>query len=251
MDADLQDPPELILEMASKWREGYEVVYGVRQDRTTDGWFKRTTASLFYRTLRRLTDVDIPPDVGDFRLIDRRAVEAFKGMREGSRFVRGMFGWMGFRQIGVPYKRVERSAGETKYPMRKMLRLATDGMVGFSRVPLRLALNAGFLCSGLALIGGTLALILRFAGIYTVPGWASVVFVVSLLGGMQLAVMGMMGEYIGRTYEETMRRPLYIVSDLHGVAVPLEATSRSVIAQPRTVATVLGEIQLTDTLQSQ
>ena len=114
MDADLQDPPEVILDMAAKWREGYEVVYGVRQDRTSDSWFKRTTASLFYRTLRRLTDVEIPTDVGDFRLIDRRAVEAFKGMREGSRFVRGMFGWMGFRQIGVPYKRAERCAGETK-----------------------------------------------------------------------------------------------------------------------------------------
>ena len=250
MDADLQDPPELILDMATKWREGYEVVYGVRQDRGTDTWFKRTSASIFYRTLRRLSDVEIPMDVGDFRLIDRRAVEAFKGMREGSRFVRGMFGWMGFRQIGVPYKRAERCAGETKYPTKKMLKLAIDGMVGFSRVPLRLALNIGFLFSVLALLGGTVAIGLRVAGIYTVPGWASVVFVVSLLGGLQLAVMGMMGEYIGRTYEETMRRPLYIISDLHGVTVPLEGANRAVVAQPRTVATLLGDIELRDTVRS-
>jgi glycosyltransferase involved in cell wall biosynthesis len=251
MDADLQDPPEVILEMAARWREGYEVIYGVRDDRTTDSWFKRTTASAFYRTLRRLTDVEIPADVGDFRLIDRRAAEAFKGMREGSRFVRGMFGWMGFRQVGVPYKRAERYAGKTKYPVRKMLKLATDGMVGFSRVPLRIALNIGFLFSVLAVAGASMALVFHIAGIYTVPGWASVIFAVSLLGGLQLAVMGMMGEYIGRTYEETMGRPLYIVSELQGVAVPIESAPRAVISQPRTVATLLGQIDFTDTVPSQ
>jgi glycosyltransferase involved in cell wall biosynthesis len=241
MDADLQDPPEVVLEMSALWRQGYEVVYGVREDRTSDSWSKRVTASVFYRTLRRLTDVDIPMDVGDFRLIDRRAVEALKGMREGSRFVRGMFGWMGFRQIGVPYKRAVRHAGDTKYPFRKMVKLAVDGMVGFSRVPLRLALNIGFLFSALAILGGGLALVSKVFGIYTVPGWASVIFVVCLLGGLQLAVMGMMGEYIGRTYEEAMHRPLYIVSDLHGVRASLESVPRSLIAQPRTVASILGD----------
>jgi glycosyltransferase involved in cell wall biosynthesis len=240
MDADLQDPPELILDMAAKWREGYEIVFGVRADRSTDGWFKRTTAALFYRALRRVTEIDIPENVGDFRLIDRRAAEAFKGMREGSRFVRGMFGWMGFRQTGIPYKRAERMAGETKYPVKKMMKLAADGMVGFSRVPLRIALNVGFLFSFVALLAGSAAIVFRFTGVYTVPGWASVVFVVCLLGGLQLGVMGMMGEYIGRTYEETIRRPLYIVSDLHGVRAPLDSTPRGIIAQPRTVATTLG-----------
>lgn len=243
MDADLQDPPEVLLEMAKRWREGYEVVYGVREDRSTDTWFKRTTATLFYRALRRLTDVDIPQHVGDFRLIDRRAAEAFKGMREGSRFVRGMFAWMGFRHVGVPYRRAERSTGETKYPVRKMVRLAADGMVGFSRAPLRLALNAGFLFSFLAVVGGIAALAARIAGLYTVPGWTSVIFVMCLLGGLQLAVMGVMGEYIGRSYEEAMRRPLYIVSELHGVRVPLDTVSRGVIAEPRTVTTLFGPSQ--------
>jgi len=240
MDSDLQDPPEVVLEMAERWRDGYEVVYGVREDRSTDGWFKRTTASGFYRLIRRLTDVEIPMDVGDFRLIDRRAVEAFKGMREGSRFVRGMFGWMGFRQVGVPYSRAERHAGTTKYPLRKMLRLAGDGVVGFSRTPLRMALDVGFFFSLSAIVGGAVAIFLRLFGIYTVPGWASVVFVVCLLGGIQLALMGVMGEYIGRTYLEVMHRPLYVVSELHGVPVPLDPVPRSLIAQQRTVPAILG-----------
>ncbi len=143
MDADLQDPPEVVLEMAARWRDGYEVVYGLREDRSTDSRFKRTTARAFYRILGRLTDVDIPEDVGDFRLIDRRALEAFLSMREGSRFVRGMFAWIGFRQVGVPYRRDARYAGETKYPIKKMVRLAGDGVIGFSRVPLRIALKLG------------------------------------------------------------------------------------------------------------
>jgi glycosyltransferase involved in cell wall biosynthesis len=233
MDADLQDPPEVVLEMARRWHEGYDVVYGVRQDRASDNWFKRTSASVFYRLLRRLTDVDIPRDVGDFRLVDRRALDAFKEMEEGSRFVRGMFSWMGFRQIGVPYARAARHAGETKYPLRKMLYLAVDGVVGFSRVPLRLALNAGLALAALAVFGGMGALLLRVLGVFVVPGWASLVFLVCFLGGAQLAVLGVLGEYIGRTYEEVIRRPLYIVDALHGVVETGPPRRRAVVAAPQ------------------
>jgi dolichol-phosphate mannosyltransferase len=246
MDADLQDPPEVVLEMADKWREGYEIVYGVRQDRSTDSTFKRKTAELYYRLLGRLTDVEIPADVGDFRLVDRRAVEAFKGMREQSRFVRGMWSWIGFRQVGVPYRRAERYAGETKYPLRKMSRLAIDGIVGFSRVPLRLALKLGFLCSFLAVAAGIYTLTGKLFGAYAVPGWTSVAMAVLFLGGIQLAVLGFMGEYIGRIYEEAIRRPLYIVAGLHGVATGIETTPRAVIAEPRTVGNLLGEPHAVD-----
>jgi glycosyltransferase involved in cell wall biosynthesis len=233
MDADLQDPPEVVLEMAKRWRDGFEVVYGVRNDRTTDTWFKRTTANLFYRGLRRLTDTDIPADVGDFRLMDRRVVEATSAMREGSRFVRGMVASVGFKQTGVSYERQARIAGETKYPLRKMLRLAADGVVGFSRLPLRLTLQAGLLVAALSLVGGIVALGMKLGGVFTVPGWASLVFVVCLLGGVQLLVIGLIGEYLGRTYEESLQRPIYIVSDLEGVDEPLESRPRAVIALPR------------------
>ena len=233
MDADLQDPPGVVLEMAARWREGYEVVYGVRTDRSSDSWFKRTSADAFYRVLRRLSDVEIPVDVGDFRLVDRRALEAVAAMREGSRFVRGMVASVGFRQIGVPYRREPRLAGETKYPLRKMIRLATDGVVGFSRVPLRLALQAGFAVAALSVIGGLFALSMKVVGLFVVPGWASLVFVICLLGGIQLAVLGLIGEYLGRTYEESLARPIYIVSDLHGVERPEPAPKRTVITTPR------------------
>lgn len=234
MDADLQDPPAVVLEMAARWREGYEIVYGVRTDRTTDTWFKRKTANGFYRLLRRLTDVDIPLDVGDFRLIDRRALGAFLAMREGSRFVRGMVASVGFRQIGVPYRREPRFAGETKYPLSKMIRLATDGVVGFSRAPLRLALQVGFVVAGLSVAGGVFALLMKVIGLFTVPGWASLVFVICLLGGIQLTVLGVLGEYLGRMYEEALHRPIYIVSELAGISVASqEPAPRAIIAPPR------------------
>jgi len=235
MDADLQDPPEVVVEMARKWREGYEVVYGVRQDRSTDTLFKRQAAGVYYRLLRRLTETDIPMDVGDFRLVDRRAVEAFKSMREQTRFVRGMFSWMGFRQIGVPYTRGQRVAGETKYPVRKMVRLAVDGVVGFSRVPLRIALNLGFLCSLGALLLAGWTLFGKVSGNYSVPGWTSVVLAVLVLGGIQLAVLGVMGEYVGRVYEEVIRRPLYIVAGLHGVGAGAQPLAHAVVTEPRTI----------------
>jgi glycosyltransferase involved in cell wall biosynthesis len=244
MDADLQDPPEVVLEMAGRWRDGYEVVYGVREDRAVDSVFKRTTADLFYRLLSTLTEVDIPNNVGDFRLIDRRAVEAFRSMREGGRFVRGMYAWVGFRQVGVPYVRQARCAGSTKYPLRKMMRLAGDAVTGFSRKPLKLALKVGAAFSLLAILGGLASVAVRLSGAYTVPGWASILVAVCLLGGLQLAFLGVIGLYVGRTFDESLRRPLYIVSQLVGVPVPIEPIPRAVIAPPTTVEGVLGEALL-------
>jgi glycosyltransferase involved in cell wall biosynthesis len=235
MDADLQDPPEVVLEMAAKWREGYEIVFGVRTDRSSDSWFKRSTAKAFYRIMGRLSEVDIPEEVGDFRLVDRRAIEAFKAMREGHRYVRGMFAWMGFKQVGVPYVREVRAAGKTKYPLRKMVRLASDGMVGFSQAPLRLALHAGLLVATGSVLGGLIAVVLSLSGIYLVPGWASVIVAITFLGGTQLAVMGMIGEYLGRTYEESLGRPLYVVSALHGLLPPMVPPRRAVLAEPHSV----------------
>ena len=217
MDADLQDPPEVILDMASKWREGYEIVYGIREERKGEKWFKRITAACFYRLLRRLTDLDIPTDVGDFRLVDRKALDAFKALREHNRYVRGMFSWIGFRQAGVRYIREGRYAGKTKYPLAKLLKLATDGILSFSVAPLRMALQVGFFIAAVSVIAGVVAILMKSYGSHLVPGWASVVFVVSFLGGVQLMLMGIMGEYVGRIYDEVRRRPLYIVRASQGI----------------------------------
>ena len=220
MDADLQDPPEVALELAARWREGYEVVYAVREGREGETPFKRATASLFYRLFRRMSDVDVPLDVGDFRLVDRRALDAFRSMRESNRYVRGMFSWIGYRQVGVPFRRDERYAGETKYPLRKMLRFATDGIVSFSAYPLRLALNLGFVVSALSFVLGIVFLISKFAGFYSVPGLASVAVFVAFLGGIQLLLIGIMGEYVARIHDEVKGRPLYLVSDTQGLEPP-------------------------------
>jgi len=221
MDADLQDPPEVALELAARWREGYEVVYAVREGREGETPFKRATASLFYRLFRRMSDVDVPLDVGDFRLVDRRALDAFRSMRESNRYVRGMFSWIGYRQVGVPFRRDERYAGETKYPLRKMLRFATDGIVSFSAYPLRLALNLGFVVSALSFLLGVVFLISKFAGFYSVPGLASVAVFVAFLGGIQLLLIGIMGEYVARIHDEVKGRPLYLVSDTQGLEPPV------------------------------
>jgi dolichol-phosphate mannosyltransferase len=241
LDADLQDPPEIILQMAEQWRQGYEVVYGVRDDRSTDSWFKRTTADLFYRGLNRLSDVDIPQHVGDFRLVDQRAVEAFRSMREGARFVRGMYSWVGFRQVGVPYRRDARHAGETKYPLKKMMKLAMDAVLGFSKVPLMLAMKLGALTAVMAVLAGVVAVVVKLSGLYAVPGWTSILLAVCIIGGLQLAFLGIIGQYIGRTYEESMDRPLYVVSHLVGAKAPIDPPRRAVIAEPTSVATLLGE----------
>jgi glycosyltransferase involved in cell wall biosynthesis len=217
MDADLQDPPDVALELAARWREGYEVVYAVREQREGDTAFKRITASAFYRLFRRMSDVDVPLDVGDFRLVDRRALDAFRSMRESNRYVRGMFSWIGYRQVGVPFRREERYAGETKYPLRKMLRFASDGIVSFSAYPLRLALKLGFIMAGLSFLLGIIFLVSKLAGFYHVPGLASIAVFVAFLGGIQLLLIGIMGEYVARIHDEVKGRPLYLVSDTQGL----------------------------------
>lgn len=218
MDADLQDPPELVPELVARWNEGYEVVYAIRERREGEGRLKRMFAAWFYRVLRRLSKTDMPVDVGDFRLVDRRALDAFRSMRERNRYVRGMFSWIGFRQIGVPYRREQRFAGEPKYSFRKSLRLAVDGIVSFSDLPLRMALVAGFIFSVASFVVGIGAIVAKLAGAFVVPGWASLLVVVAFLGGIQLTVIGMTGLYIGRIYEEVKARPLYVIGEVHGVA---------------------------------
>lgn len=216
LDADLQDPPEVILEMAKRWREGFEVVYGVRTKREGETLFKKLTAWAYYRTMRSLAKVDLPVDAGDFRLMDRKAVDALKQVRERSRYLRGLVAWIGFRQCAVPYDRAERFAGETKYPLRKMLRLAFDGILSFSSVPLRLALILGFAVSVLSIFAGLAAVVVKLGGWYTVDGWTSLAVLVSFLGGVQLTVMGIIGEYISRIYDEVKARPLYLVAENAG-----------------------------------
>jgi glycosyltransferase involved in cell wall biosynthesis len=217
MDADLQDPPETILRLIEKWREGYEVVYAVRAQREGETWFKRTTAALFYRVLSWITDVPIPLDTGDFRLMDRRVVDAVGRMRERHRFVRGMVSWVGFRQTGIEYERHERFAGETKYTLRKMLRLAWDGITSFSYLPLQLATYLGFIIAVLNALGILLVIYLRaFTGSEPLKGQATTLVMVLFLGSVQLISLGIVGEYLGRIYNEVKERPLYIVRQTLG-----------------------------------
>lgn len=216
IDADLQDPPEVIGEMLARWRDGYDVAYGLRVDRAGETAFKRGTAKAFYRVLNRLSDTEIPLDVGDFRLMDRKVADALIAMPERARFVRGMVSWVGFRQIAVPYRRAERFAGETKYPLFKMLRLAIDGMTSFSIVPLRLASWAGLLASLVALCGIIVAVAVRLLTNEWVPGWAALFVAVLFVGGVQLLALGIIGEYIGRIYAESKQRPLYLVQERLG-----------------------------------
>jgi dolichol-phosphate mannosyltransferase len=213
IDADLQDPPEVIIEMAKKWREGYEVVYAVRAEREGESWFKLWTASLFYRIIYRITDVKIPLDTGDFRLMDRKVVNVLKQMRERHRFPRGMSAWVGFRQIGVDYKRAARAAGETKYPFRKMFRLALNAITSFSYFPLQVATFFGFASAGIAILAIIPVAYLRITGSRAFFGQATTLIAVLFLGGVQLICVGILGEYIGRLYDEAKGRPLYIVRE--------------------------------------
>ena len=213
IDADLQDPPELILEMSKKWKEGYEVVYAVRTEREGESWFKLWTASLFYRMIYRITDVKIPLDTGDFRLMDRKVVNVMNSMRERHRFLRGMSAWVGFRQIGVEYKRSARKAGETKYPFRKMFRLAINAITSFSYFPLQVATFFGFASAGVAIIAIPVVAALRLAGSHSFEGQTTTLISVLFLGGVQLICVGILGEYIGRLYDEAKGRPLYIVRE--------------------------------------
>ncbi len=216
MDADLQDPPEFIPELINKWREGFDVVYAIREQRPGDSPFKRVTAALFYRLIRRLARFDIPADTGDFRLLSRRAVEALKKAKERGRFVRGLVSWIGYRQTGVRFVRQERVAGRTKYPFRKMLRFAVDGITSFSFLPLQMATYFGFITSGLSFIYIVWAVLQKLLTDRPVVGWTSVIVVMLFIGGVQLITLGVIGEYIGRIYEEVKQRPLYLVDEAVG-----------------------------------
>jgi glycosyltransferase involved in cell wall biosynthesis len=214
IDADLQDPPEIILELANKWKEGYEVVYAVRSEREGESKFKLWTASLFYRLIYRITDVKIPLDTGDFRLIDRQVVDVMNSMREKNRFLRGMGAWVGFKQIGVEYKRAARHSGETKYPFKKMLRFALNGITGFSYFPLQIATYFGFISAGIAILAIPIIIFLRLVGgTHFFEGQTTTLVAVLFLGGVQLISLGILGEYIGRIYDEAKGRPLYIVRE--------------------------------------
>lgn len=213
IDADLQDPPETILELIKKWREGYEVVYAVRAEREGETWFKLLTASMFYRLIYRITDVKIPLDTGDFRLIDRKVVDVMNSMREKHRFLRGMSSWIGFKQIGVEYKRSARHAGVTKYPFRKMLKLALNAITGFSYFPLQVATYFGFISAGLAILAIPIVAVLRLAGSHFFEGQTTTLISVLFLGGVQLISLGILGEYVGRIYDEVKGRPLYVVRE--------------------------------------
>jgi len=217
IDADLQDPPEVILEFIQKWMDGYDVVYGVRAEREGETAFKLWTAKAFYRCIARLSDTRIPLDTGDFRLMDRRVANALLAMPERDRFVRGMVSWLGFSQVGVSYRREARTAGVTKFSFFKMLRFAMDGIFSFSVLPLRIATWTGFAASGMAILGIIVAVIERLFGVHgLVKGWTSILIAVLFLGGVQLICMGIIGEYVGRTYGESKRRPLYVLRERIG-----------------------------------
>lgn len=216
IDSDLQDPPEVIPEMVAKWREGYEVVYGVRTEREGESRFKLWTARAFYRFIRRMTSVEIPVDAGDFRLMDRRAAQTMRAIREKHRFMRGLSAWVGFRQYALPYRRKARFAGSTKYPLSKMLKLATDAITNFSYLPLQFATYIGFVSAILALVGTVLASILRLSNNHFLEGQTTALVAVLFLGGVQLISLGIIGEYLGRIYEEVKARPLYIVGNALG-----------------------------------
>ena len=213
IDADLQDPPELIHEMVEKWQEGNEVVFAIRAEREGESWFKLWTASLFYRLIYRITDVKIPLDTGDFRLMDRKVVNVLKQMRERHRFPRGMSAWVGFKQVGIEYKRAARVAGETKYPFRKMFRLAINAVTSFSYFPLQVATFFGFISAGIAILAIPVVAYMRITGSQAFFGQASTLIAVLFLGGVQLISLGILGEYIGRLYDEAKGRPLYIVRE--------------------------------------
>jgi dolichol-phosphate mannosyltransferase len=216
IDADLQDPPEVIPQMVALWREGNDVVYGMRTDRPGESTFKLWTAKVFYRLINRLSETKMPFDAGDFRLLDRRVVEVINAMPERARFLRGMVSWAGFRQVSLPYERAARQAGESKYPLMKMISFAMDGIISFSLVPLKLAIWTGFLAIWIAVAGIIGAIIDRLLDKNLTRGWASLFVAVLFMGGVQLISLGIIGEYLGRIYTEVKRRPLYVVQERLG-----------------------------------
>jgi polyisoprenyl-phosphate glycosyltransferase len=216
MDGDLQHPPEVIAELVRRWDAGDEIVYAVMEERQGESRFKDWTARAFYRLLGRLAEIDVPYAAGDFRLVDRRALDAVRAMRESNRYLRGMFSWVGFKQSGVPYVSPPRTAGRSKYSPTRMARLATDAVIGFSARPLRLALSLGFVVSIASILFGLSAIVSKLAGVFVVPGWTSIMVLVGVVGGIQLIVLGIIGEYIAHIFDEVKRRPLYVVSRAHG-----------------------------------
>ena len=216
MDADLQDPPEVVAEMITLWRQGYDVVYGTRRSRRHDGPLKRVTASGFYLVINQLSEVPIPPDTGDFRLMSRPVVDVLRQMPERHRFLRGMVAWAGFRQTALSYDRPDRFAGKTKYPLRKMFRFAADGILSFSTKPLQISIALGMTAAFLALLGIAYALFMRIFTSTWVEGWTALMMAVLFLGGVQLISLGILGEYVGRIYSEVQRRPLYVVREKLG-----------------------------------
>ena len=220
IDSDLQDPPEVIIEMYKEWQNGFQVIYGVRAQREGETAFKRMTASMFYRLIRRITNINLPLDTGDFRLMDQRVVKAMSKMREHHRFMRGLSVWVGFKQTGVKYNRDARTAGVTKYPFRKMVRFALDAITSFSYLPLQLATYTGFAIAGVSAVAMVLAIILRLLNSDIFYGQATTLVSVLFLGGIQLIFLGVIGEYLGRIYDEVKRRPLYIVAERRGVEDP-------------------------------
>jgi polyisoprenyl-phosphate glycosyltransferase len=223
MDADLQDPPEVIHEMVAKWRAGFDVVYGVRRSRAGETVFKKATAAVYYRVLRAMLGIEIPVDAGDFRLMNRPVVLALRALRERHRFVRGMVAWVGFKQCAVKYDREARFAGETKYPLRKMIRFAVDGITSFSILPLRIATWLGAVAGATAVIAGLWAVYVRFFVSAVVPGWTTIMIFVAFGTSAQLLMIGILGEYVGRIYEELKRRPLYITSEEINFTSPVES----------------------------
>jgi len=219
LDADLQDPPEVIPRMVARWREGYDVVFGVRSARRGEKPLKLLTASLFYRLLDAIVGIKIPVDTGDFRLLSRRAADQLRQMREKDRFVRGLVSWIGFRQTSVSYEREKRFAGETKYPYRKMVKFALDGITSFSTVPLKLAMWLGYAASAFAFLYLASVFVQKALG-HTVEGWATIMVAMLFLGGVQLICLGIMGEYIGRIFNEIKPRPMYVVEEMVGAESP-------------------------------
>lgn len=223
MDADLQDPPEVIGEMVARWREGFDVVYGVRRSRAGETIFKKLTAAIYYRLLRAMLGIEIPVDAGDFRLMSRPVVLALRALRERHRFVRGMVAWVGFKQVAVKYDREARFAGETKYPLRKMLRFAVDGITSFSVTPLRFATWLGGLAGAVAVGAGVWSIYAHFFVARVVPGWTTIMIFVAFGTSAQLLMIGILGEYVGRIYEELKHRPLYITSEEINFSGPVPA----------------------------
>jgi glycosyltransferase involved in cell wall biosynthesis len=224
MDADLQHPPEMIRKLLDQWKEGFEVVHTVRETTQDAGWFKRTTGMVFYRLFRALSHIDLPANAADFRLLDRSVVRALGEIRERTRFLRGLTAWAGFRATSIPYRAPARREGVSKFTPRRMARLAVDGLVSFSAIPLHVAIYAGVALAGLGFLYALYALYVHFVTGTTLPGWTSIIMLVAIVGGIQLILMGIIGVYLGKIYEETKQRPLYLVRRSIGLVPSIPAS---------------------------